>query len=301
MNKLLGLVVSFFLVGFFFFFAPPQSAFADTWWTNSGNNIFNTNSGAVSIGTTDPALATLRVVAGTQSAQAITGVTTNLLGVGVSGFASSSQGVGVSGINTSSGNGTGVFASSLGTGWDFWGDGPKTFFGGNVGIKTGDPLGDLDVHGKIVMTNDNSAAAYSQMFSWVDGVNSSDNVDWNLFTQNNTRETQIRIFRATNTTGPVGINILCGNGAACSNSYLSGNRNSYLNNYAGNVGIGTSAPNEKLEVKGGVRLNTTSAKPSCNSSKRGVLWFTQGSTGVKDSLEVCAKDASGSYNWRLLY
>jgi len=60
-------------------------------------------------------------------------------------------------------------------------------------------------------------------------------------------------------------------------------------------------PTAQLEVDGGLRLNTTLAKPTCDSTQRGTLWFTQGGAGVKDTLEVCAKDASGTYAWRTLY
>lgn len=56
----------------------------------------------------------------------------------------------------------------------------------------------------------------------------------------------------------------------------------------------------KIEVNGGVRLNTTTTKPLCDSTTRGTFWFMQDDiTG--DSAEVCAKDASGSYNWRRLF
>ncbi|MDD4607138.1 MAG: hypothetical protein PHS07_02250 [Patescibacteria group bacterium] len=71
--------------------------------------------------------------------------------------------------------------------------------------------------------------------------------------------------------------------------------------YSGDVGVGTIAPNEKLEVNGGIRLNTVSPRPVCNVDKRGSLWFNQGKPGVKDSLEICAKDASGYYLWRVIY
>jgi len=74
-----------------------------------------------------------------------------------------------------------------------------------------------------------------------------------------------------------------------------------LTNDAGNLGIGTSVPTQKLEVNGGVRLNTASSKPACDSTTRGTFWFTQGGTGVADSVQVCAKDAAGSYAWRVLY
>lgn len=72
----------------------------------------------------------------------------------------------------------------------------------------------------------------------------------------------------------------------------------------GNVGIGnfvSAMPTQKLEVQGGLRLATTSAKPNCSIATRGTMWFTQGETGVADTLDVCAKDASGNYAWRTLY
>lgn len=42
-------------------------------------------------------------------------------------------------------------------------------------------------------------------------------------------------------------------------------------------------------------------QPSCGASVRGRLWFVAGAAGVKDSLSVCAKDATNSYAWRSLY
>jgi hypothetical protein len=71
----------------------------------------------------------------------------------------------------------------------------------------------------------------------------------------------------------------------------------------GNVGIGTTeiSSGQKLEVNGGVALNTTAAKPSCSATTRGTFWVTQGDTGVKDSVEVCAKDTGDAYAWRTIY
>jgi hypothetical protein len=66
----------------------------------------------------------------------------------------------------------------------------------------------------------------------------------------------------------------------------------------GNVGLGTIAPTQKLEVSGGVRINTVTTKPACDSTARGTFWFTQGGAGVKDSAEVCAKDATDVLAWR---
>lgn len=70
---------------------------------------------------------------------------------------------------------------------------------------------------------------------------------------------------------------------------------------AGNVGIGTTNPSQKLEVNGGVMLNTATAKPACNSTTRGTMWFTKAGVGAADSLEVCAKDASENYAWNELF
>lgn len=70
---------------------------------------------------------------------------------------------------------------------------------------------------------------------------------------------------------------------------------------AGYLGIGTTTPTQRLEVNGGVRLNTTGAKPTCAAAARGVVWFSQGGTGAADTLEVCAKDANENYDWRPLF
>ena len=43
------------------------------------------------------------------------------------------------------------------------------------------------------------------------------------------------------------------------------------------------------------------ALPACGVAVRGRIWFVAGAPGVKDSLSVCAKDASDGYAWRTLY
>jgi hypothetical protein len=72
-------------------------------------------------------------------------------------------------------------------------------------------------------------------------------------------------------------------------------------NAGDDVGIGTIAPNAKLEVNGGVRINTSTTQPSCASTTDGTFWVVQGGSGVKDSVQVCAKDASNAYAWRTIY
>jgi hypothetical protein len=46
---------------------------------------------------------------------------------------------------------------------------------------------------------------------------------------------------------------------------------------------------------------TSTTAPACNDSTRGVVWVTRGAAGVKDSVQVCAKDAADAYGWRALY
>lgn len=69
---------------------------------------------------------------------------------------------------------------------------------------------------------------------------------------------------------------------------------------SGNVGIGITAPSQKLEVAGGVKLAPSGTKPTCGSNARGTFWFTNGGSG-KDIVEVCAQDAYGYLAWRQLY
>jgi hypothetical protein len=65
----------------------------------------------------------------------------------------------------------------------------------------------------------------------------------------------------------------------------------------GAVGIGAASPNARLEVNGGVRLNTASAKPTCDANQEGTLWVEKGGAGVTSKLVVCLKSAAGTYGW----
>ncbi|MBU5614596.1 hypothetical protein [Geomonas azotofigens] len=69
----------------------------------------------------------------------------------------------------------------------------------------------------------------------------------------------------------------------------------------GNVGVGVTTPAQKLEVNGGVRLNTATAKPTCSSTVRGTFWVAQQGTGVADTVEVCVKDATDAYVWKSVW
>lgn len=66
---------------------------------------------------------------------------------------------------------------------------------------------------------------------------------------------------------------------------------------SGNVGIGATSPASKLEVNGGIRMNTGTSKPTCSSTIRGTMWFTQAGAGSSDVIEVCSRNASSTYLW----
>lgn len=72
---------------------------------------------------------------------------------------------------------------------------------------------------------------------------------------------------------------------------------------AGNIGIGITAPVQKLEVNGGVRINTVAPRPVCDASARGTFWVVKGGTGTPDSVSICLKGdgvSADTYAWKNL-
>ncbi len=70
------------------------------------------------------------------------------------------------------------------------------------------------------------------------------------------------------------------------------------------VGIGTPYPGQTLEVNGGVKINTATPLPTCDSTQqgtRGTIWVVQGGAGSKDTLEACLQNASGTLGWQIIY
>lgn len=55
-----------------------------------------------------------------------------------------------------------------------------------------------------------------------------------------------------------------------------------------------------LQTSTAPRLNAT-ARPVCDVGQRGQMWHIFGTSGVKDTVSVCAKDAAGIYDWRSIY
>jgi len=70
----------------------------------------------------------------------------------------------------------------------------------------------------------------------------------------------------------------------------------------GFVGINQSNPQHQLDVGGQLRLaDSEGAQPACAVATRFTFWVTAGGAGVKDKVEVCAKDVGDAYAWRVLY
>lgn len=44
-----------------------------------------------------------------------------------------------------------------------------------------------------------------------------------------------------------------------------------------------------------------SAAPNCDEAHRGIFWYQPGDAGIKDAVEVCAKDEDDVYSWRSIY
>ncbi len=85
--------------------------------------------------------------------------------------------------------------------------------------------------------------------------NTNSLIDIDAMPINGVDEGALRLFRHTNTSGRVSLQIMKANGTAELNHLLAGNNNSYLCSDMGNLGVGTSAPLEKLDVLGNIAMH----------------------------------------------
>ena len=148
-------------------------------------------------------------------------------------------------------------------------DGTNTTTNDNVGIGTSTPTAELEVYqGRIQVTpdpdDDIGLSIVPQTGARVDFrpfVNSNNTLyfDTNLRTLTDTNNVVVRFFRQTNTSGKRRIDFMRGNGSAYPAARISvDDNNSFFNRYGGNVGIGTTSPEDKLEVNGDLRLSAGS-------------------------------------------
>lgn len=73
----------------------------------------------------------------------------------------------------------------------------------------------------------------------------------------------------------------------------------YFNN--SNVGIGAASPQQALQVNGGLRILPNGvSQPACAAAARGTLWYiVNGSSN--DSLQLCVKNSTSTYQWVTIY
>lgn len=52
-----------------------------------------------------------------------------------------------------------------------------------------------------------------------------------------------------------------------------------------------------VTAQGALQLRPVGTRPTCDETRRGMLWFAAGSAGVADQLQVCQKTSSDTYQW----
>ncbi|MBI4422215.1 MAG: hypothetical protein HY554_00715, partial [Elusimicrobia bacterium] len=272
-------------------------------WTNGQYRLTVNNTGNVGVGTTSPNNGKLDVASSETSADA-TGLYVSHTGaVSGTGYGARILKTGAStanvGLSVSASGGTSNYAA--------------LFDGGNVGIGTANPAALLHIQSaspKIIARGDGTAQGYGALQghrsggtlaspSAVGNGSTLVGVEGYGYGGSSFALGSALYLHTTETWGVSqrGSNLsfwTVANGTTSQNERMRVEHN-------GNVGIGTTSPQQALEVNGGARLNTAAAKPSCDSTVRGTFWVVQGGAGVKDDVQVCAKDAGDAYAWRVLF
>ena len=170
--------------------------------------------------------------------------------------------------------------------------------GGNVGIGVTNPTAQLTVARRLKVQNIGVGAGPTANLSLEAGA-----IDWNISAVNPTVSPDgfggsLLFYTGTNNS----VLAITPNSNVGIGNFADSNAISSKLTVNGDVSVaGEAATPAKISVDGGVRLNTTKARPACDATSRGMTWFTQGVAGVKDVYAVCAKDAVNTYAWRTLY
>jgi hypothetical protein len=82
------------------------------------------------------------------------------------------------------------------------------------------------------------------------------------------------------------------------------NSSLYLCSQTSNAGFGwelaQAGPFLSSPADGGLKFSST-AQPACDAAHRGTVFYLAGGSGVKDTFQVCAKDAGDAFAWRTIY
>ena len=65
--------------------------------------------------------------------------------------------------------------------------------------------------------------------------------------------------------------------------------------------VNISQAGGQVTISASLSTLPSGTRPACGSGTRGTVWYTSGGVGVKDDVEVCAKDGSDAYAWRAIY
>ena len=84
------------------------------------------------------------------------------------------------------------------------------------------------------------------------------------------------------------------------NDYAIYQEGTQTNYFEGSLGLGTTEPTARLEIDGGLRLNTTVARPTCDADQRGTFWVEQRDVGEDDFVWACLRNSTQDYNWILM-
>ena len=136
-------------------------------------------------------------------------------------------------------------------------------FQGNVGIGTTEPAQKLHIHGETQMRM-SSTNTYIDFRQFDGGEGGYSLLDINFYPLSDSDGASLRLFRTTNTTAPVELQIMRGNNTAGINHAFSGNGDSFLARWIGNVGIGITTPEKKLDIDGDVIIRNTLDMNSTN-------------------------------------